>query len=521
MEGTAGLDWEKMSASVSGTGSAPVYACMWARQFPAQAMLRLRPELRDKPVAVIEGERPLEHIRSINRHARKLGLREGMTRAEAEMFDILPLRRSPVEESTARAALLSLYSIYTPRIEERHQENHCIHVLDITGTQRLFGTPQEICRKIRATAKQLGFALQIAISANFHTVLCIASAASGRIIHVVEHEEASALKDLPLATLHASGEYHDEFQETFKNWGLTKLGDLAALPEVELIARLGQQGRKLRQMARGEYPYHFQPMEAPFTLEEFFEFDAPVELLDSLLFVLNSMVEQVVLRAAARTFALAAIHTTLLLEGNTTHTTLIRPALPTQDRHSLLKLLQLELAAHPPPAAVLAISLRADPGPVSKVQLGLFTPQSPEPMRLEITLARISAIVGEGCVGQPCLQDSHKPDAHTTEKFEVLDKPQLTADAMLTATPALRRLRPPLDLGVLKSRPSSLWYQNSCYRIERIYGPWTRSGEWWSADAWSSDSWDFAGRSEDGGLLLGILSHDRLHHLWRLEAVYD
>jgi hypothetical protein len=74
---------------------------------------------------------------------------------------------------------------------------------------------------------------------------------------------------------------------------------------------------------------------------------------------------------------------------------------------------------------------------------------------------------------------------------------------------------------MLKSRPEMLWYQNACYRIERIYGPWTVSGEWWSADAWSIDSWDFAGRSSDGSILLGILSHDRLRRSWRLEALYD
>ena len=33
-----------------------LYACVYAKEFPAQAVLRLRPELRERPVVVVEGE---------------------------------------------------------------------------------------------------------------------------------------------------------------------------------------------------------------------------------------------------------------------------------------------------------------------------------------------------------------------------------------------------------------------------------------------------------------------------------
>jgi protein ImuB len=59
------------------------------------------------------------------------------------------------------------------------------------------------------------------------------------------------------------------------------LGNLAALPEKELIARMGQDGKRLRQLARGKHPHLFQPVEPLFTLDEQMELDAPVDLLDS------------------------------------------------------------------------------------------------------------------------------------------------------------------------------------------------------------------------------------------------
>ncbi len=158
------------------------------------------------------------------------------------------------------------------------------------------------------------------------------------------------------------------------------LGMLAALPEKDLIARMGQEGQRLRQLARGERRICFQPVEPPLTLAEHMELDSPVELLDSLLFVVGAMLDQLIVRANARMLALAAVTITLTLDGGSTHARTVRPALPTNDKQLWIKLLHLDLEAHPPPGRrCLAVALDAEPGSTSKVQLGLFSPQLPEP----------------------------------------------------------------------------------------------------------------------------------------------
>ena len=40
-----------------------------------------------------------------------------------------------------------------------------------------------------------------------------------------------------------------------------------------------------------------------------------------------------------------------------------------------LKLVQMDLEGHPPPAAVVGLVLQAEPGSTSKVQVGLFSPR--------------------------------------------------------------------------------------------------------------------------------------------------
>ena len=65
---------------------AELYACLYANEFPAQALLRLRPELHNQPCVVMEGEPPLQHVCSLNTKARLLGLEHAMTRVEVDTF---------------------------------------------------------------------------------------------------------------------------------------------------------------------------------------------------------------------------------------------------------------------------------------------------------------------------------------------------------------------------------------------------------------------------------------------------
>ncbi len=496
-----------------------VYACVYIPELPAQTLVRLRPELRGQPVAVLEGERPFERICSMNAQARVMGMELGMTRAEAENFTITLLRRSVKAETSVRAALLTCLAAFTPWIEDQGTDTASVHVLDLSGTEKLLGSLPDATAAIQRHLADLGFSARIATGGNVHALLSIARSGTRQTVHIAHGAESQVLARLPLSALQLAGQH----METFAAWGLKSLGEVAYLPEVELIARLGQEGRRIRQLARGELPHLFEPILVPFVLEEFMEFDDPVESLESMLFVLNPMLEQLMLRASAHTLALATVTVACSLEGAPPHQRTLRPALPTQDRATLLKLLQLDLEAHPPEAGILAIRLTADPGPTSKVQLGLFSPQLPESMRLEVTLARIAAIVGEGRVGKAVLDDTHRTDAFHVQRFTVAAGK--TAPATGSHAPALRRFRPTLPLRVefAGRRLTALWHQEIRYRIYRMYGPWHTSGEWWSTELWSGESWDFVAHTpeQDKAILIGMLLYDRLRQTWQLEALYD
>jgi protein ImuB len=501
------------------TNPAELYACLYAKEFPAQAMLRLRPQLRELPFAVMKGEAPLQQVCSLNSKARTLGVAHGMTKVEIDTFpSVTVLQRSQAEEHAARTAMLECAGTFSPRLEDRSDDTSLLLVLDIAGTGRLLGAPSKMGTSLLQQAKSLGITARLAIASNFHSAICLARGMSNQLADIPFGQESHALSRLPLTVL----DLPEKLSETFSLWGIHTLGMLASLPEKALIARMGQEGRRLRLLARGELKHLFVPLEAPLTLEEHMELDTPVELLDSLLFVVGVLLEQLILRATARVLALASVTITLSLEGGTSHTRTVRPALPTNNRQLWIKLLHLDLEAHPPQAAILALTLTAEPGSTSKVQLGLFSPQLPEPMRLDVTLARIRAIVGEDCVGRAVLKDTQQPEGFTVEPFTVSSG----SSTEISPTPtrvAMRQLRPVENMTVTLSgrQPKAFFFRAQQYTVEQAYGPWLTSGDWWAPTLWGREQWDLIARSRDGTLLCCCLIRDLTQNCWQMAALYD
>jgi protein ImuB len=494
----------------------------------------------------------------MNRQAAHSGAALGMTRLEAEsVAGLRLLKRSAASEAAARAVYLECTAKFSPRIEDASDGGaradvqtrgarplsqvpksgpgapmltaHAL-VLDIAGTERLFGSPQRLAERLRDELAEAGFRASIAVSANYDTARIKAAAIRG-IAVIPAGAEAEALAKLPLATL----ELDEERAATFALWGIATLGELAALPEAELVARLGPEARRWRALARGAASHAFVPVEPAFVLEEFCEFETPVEQIDSLLFVGARMIDCLIVRAAGRALALARLTAEMRLEGGAAHSVELKPALPSTDRKFLLKLLHLEIGARPPRAAVTALTLRAEAGQQSKVQLGLFTPQTPEPSRLDVTLARLRAMVGSERVGSPVLEDTHRAGGFRMDGFVIPGLKSETwgthnrgeAKIQTTVRMALRRLRPARKVRVVfrEAKPATFRDEDRSYEIAAAYGPWRTSGCWWALEshdgAWDTEEWDVLAAARDGASIACLLTCDRARNAWRLEAFYD
>jgi protein ImuB len=161
-----------------------------------------------------------------------------------------------------------------------------------------------------------------------------------------------------------------------------------------------------------------------------------------------------------------------------------------------------------------------NPAPPRAAQSGLFLPTAPEPVKLELTLARIRAIVGEGRVGSPELIDTHRPDAfRMVVGADALGRAngRQSADAGVRPTLAFRIFRPPRAARVAldSGQPGFVAAAGIRGKVLERAGPWRTSGDWWTRNPWSRDEWDIA--LSDGAIY-------RLYCVpggWYVEGSYD
>jgi protein ImuB len=349
------------------------------------------------------------------------------------------------------------------------------------------------------------------------------------ITTIAPGREAETLAPLPLAVL----ELEEAQTRTFAEWGLRTLGELAALPSKALAARAGKNGLHLQALARGDDRHLLVPTDEPVdaALAERIELEHPVELLEPLLFLLGRALEKITQRASERALAIASVETCLLLDGapdgtRKEHRRTVRPALPERDHHTLLKLIQLDLELHPPEAAVLALHIVAHPARPQTAQQGLFAAQVPEAGRLEVLLARLRKLVGEGRVGAPELLDSHAPEAFRVTNFEIGQTlaPGVNALEPTAARPvrhALRMVRPPRAVAVeLRGNvPAAMHYEGQRLLLQAGSGPWRTSGAWWTQAAWCREEWDVTLQEKPCRCLR--LAREPSADCWYVIGVYD
>jgi len=518
-----------------------LFACMFVPCFVVQASLRCEPEPKrlawsNRPVAVFDGPDSLPRIFACNEHAQLAGIEIGNTKTQAAQCPGIILRRHDCkQEQAAQDALIDCASAFSPRVESTAQG---VVTLDIEGTERIFGPPQKLLRALANHAARIGLEVNTAAASNPDTALLGAKGFTGTTV-VSTADEDNCLAQLPVDILPLS----QAQAEILDSWGIRKCRDLALLPPVPLVERLGQTGLHLQRLARGEVKRTLVPVDRPLQFEESLEFEDSVENLDSLVFVLNRLLDQIAMRLISRSLATDELRLTLGLEvhedrdlstesrKNTPDTFERTLKLPVamQDTKVLLRLLQLDLAQHGPGAAVKRVTLEARAAKRRYTQAALFIPAAPEAEKLEVTLARIRGVVGEADqqgrarVGSPEVLDSHRPDDFRLTAFTAHDDKYIAADAGGNPSVTMSMFRPPLLAHVRCQigKPVHISFAEIACSIICAAGPWMTSGNWWKKnEEWRREEWDVALQLSSGVGLYRIF-RDLQQNAWFVEGLYD
>jgi DNA polymerase-4 len=227
------------------------------------------PELRTRPLAVAPPGADRAAIVALSAEARLAGLERGMPVRKAQRLcpDLIILPPNPKLYARASRALHEILRIFAPAIEPRGY-GHAF--LDLTGTGRLFGPPQDVAARIRREASErLGLPLSLGIATN----KLVSQAAiradrwtggraggeqSNELLYVPVGNERSFLAPHSLEVL---PELDAGMRARLEDYQLDIIGEVAAISESALCAVFGRSGRTLRARAQGIDPRPVLPPE--------------------------------------------------------------------------------------------------------------------------------------------------------------------------------------------------------------------------------------------------------------------
>ncbi|MCB1103415.1 MAG: DNA polymerase Y family protein [Opitutaceae bacterium] len=481
-----------------------MFAVIQLAGFPLQALLRLRPDLRGQPVALLAGEGRRAVIEHVNPMA--TGITPGMTAAQAladcpALQLVLP---SLAAEREAGALLLSAAWSLSPSVEFI-ASGSCTVDLTRCSSSRL---PAQI-KAMRDGLAGNGLAAKVGVGAN---ALLARYAA-----HLAEPElwvkdPKTFLAPLPLGLLDLTAKE----ERLFADLGLRTLGSLTKFPRAALVNRLGARGDALWSQAAGEWSRPLQPAPFPVRHHAEMDFEEPVETLEPLLFTVRRFCERLALEVSQFGGGTSRLALVLKLEADHSHARDFDLPEPTANADILFAVLENHLASLQTDTAIIGFSLEVFPSRRLEQQEGLFDIGLKDAPLFFATLGRLAAVVGSDNVGTPRRADTHRSDGFMLVAPTNSVPERIAPQAPPPTGPLLRRLRPPVAATVelTATRPRFLYSPLATGEIQVLRRPFRSNGNWWRPDAWSREEWDV----QIGGALYRLLHQSEG---WFIEGVYD
>jgi protein ImuB len=380
-------------------------------------------------------------------------------------------------------------------------------VLEISGSERLFGGPAALLQQLLDTAPA---ALVLE-----HAQGATALLALGRLW--ARMPDAS-LHTLPLHSLVAARAH----LPTLLRLGCNSWGQLRALPRAGLARRFGQALVDALDCAYGTRPELYPWLTLPEVFEARLELSAAVESAPALLFAARRLLAQLLVWLRARQRGVLALellweldarrsnalHVDAHHQGDSQGRLALRTAQATQDMAHLQRLLAEQLAQVTLPAPVLYLRLRSlQTQPLGGESHSLLPEDVRKGDSLHQMLERLGARLGREQILCVQAQASHRPEqmqAWTPWTAQPLrrsaaDTPESSVRAALLPT---WLLEPPQPLQVLQDCPQ---YQGP---LTLLAGPQRLETGWLEGDVALRDY--FVARSAQAGLLW--IYRERLPH---------
>ncbi len=238
------------------------------------------PEYKGKALVVGAGTRGV--VLSANYEARKFGIRAAMPVGRAKRMAPHAIFIAPEHHrySEISERVMAIFQSYTPLVEPISLDEA---FLDVTGSQKLFGSGREIATKIRAQVeKEEGITCSVGIAqSKFIAKLASQHCKPNGMLEIKPDRILEFLHPLPVRAIWGVG---PKTAESLERLGLHTVADIAHTPRATLVRALGDAtGESLYELAWGRDYRNVIPDEPEKSIgnEETFseDLDNPEEIL--------------------------------------------------------------------------------------------------------------------------------------------------------------------------------------------------------------------------------------------------
>lgn len=405
--------------------------CLWLPNWAIQRAIRIRPELKGRPVALVVSCPRGGEVAACCRSAVEQGVRPGMPVVEAQSL-VRELAIAAYDAAAERRALVKCAEAcerFSPRVAIEEETEPESLLLDISNLEHLWGTETRLVETVRKFFTRRSYEVQIGIAETVGAAWAAAHFASERAGSSSSPPQARNLqndKSKSQTAEAANGNSHfsifdfptqslripEDIALTLRDLGLETVGQLMTLPRDGLATRFGEELLRRLDQLTGAGRAVLEPRRAPAAFEVGLALEEPTGDRHLLMHVLQQLVDRLAQQLAARDQGTVLLMCSLRCVDGSLVRLRVGLLQPSACAQQLLELIELHLESLTLKSEVDRIDLQvAVAGRLGERQGELFTDRwTADPHQLAVLVNRLSSRLGYDRVLQAQLRASAVPE---------------------------------------------------------------------------------------------------------------
>lgn len=452
------------------------YLSIWFRHLTTDRMVRLHPELRDKPFLLYAPEHGRMLVRTSSRALDKEGIAPGMVVADVRA--ILPsVEVFPDDPATTDKLLKDLaewFLRYTPVPAIDPPDGL---MLDITGCTHLWGGELSYLKSIIIRLRKGGYDVKAAIADTIGTAWAMARFGKNGAI-VEPGRQSEALRSLPPAALRLD----NSILQRLEKLGFRQIGQLNRIPRTNLRRRFGDVLLTRLGQALGTEPELLNPVKSPPLYQEWLPTLEPIRTAKGIEIALQRLLDTL----CERFFNEGKGMRTGTFKGYRVDGKIEQISIGTnrasRNAAHLFKLFELKIPEIEPALGIELFVLEATlVEEVSETQEALWSMGNSDHAAIAELLDNIAGKVGMKSIHRYLPQEHHWPEASIKEVSSLVEEPET---AWRTDRPRPLHLLPhPEPIEVMVALPDypplHFRYKGNLIKVAKADGPERIEQEWW------------------------------------------